>query len=73
MDGSFQSLLAFLSTSCFQPCLVIAHFAFDTPKNNLLEIKSRKNRNLLTDFGLNAKLGKILEDTNLFCMKRLMS
>ncbi len=34
---------------------------------------SCKNRNLLTDFGLNAKLGKILEDTNLFCMKRLMS
>lgn len=39
IDSSYQSLSAFLPASCFQTCLDIAHYAFDTSENNLLERK----------------------------------
>ena len=51
MDSSYQSLSAFLPASCFQTCLDIAHYVFDTSENNLLERKTNMNQNLMTDFG----------------------
>ncbi len=39
MDSSYQSLSAFLPASCFLTCLDIAHYAFDTSENKLLEKK----------------------------------